>query len=121
MSITRHPDFLKIKPYIKLSFYKRDANEERGPRWRIGFYEMPKEILKIALKLEMPCVSCGEKIYPIRGSVKGLYYSCTCMLKKSLACCRKKEAEVEYYTVREHVGDYTPNPNQLELPYLELE
>ena len=104
-----------VKEYLRIEYYDRDGGHE-NPRIRIELKSLPMALWRKFQVVEMPCVSCGNPIYPLRarkGSLPGsLYYACTCPLEVRMGCARGGRAALEYERFRGHVG---PPPAQMSL------
>jgi hypothetical protein len=103
-SITTHPTWKTIAPFITLQVYGRDNG-----RIRIELKPMPPKILRRALRIIVACAGCGKPIRPIRkrrAPLRGeevaehMYYACTCPLPVNLSCSRSMGAKEEYLRVQ---------------------
>ncbi len=110
-SIVQHPAWERLRKYFKIEVYARDGGAVR-PRVRIEMLPMSTIDRVFALAVEMPCVSCGRTIHPIRrrasppkrGPSKNLYYAPCCPLDVNIGCSRGSAARDEYITVKTMVG-----------------
>ena len=98
MSLTAHPEWKNISPWIRIVAYDRDGGHAH-PRKRINI--APIDDVKLAeflQSLTMPCVTCGREIHPIRFSRDWnmMYVAVTCPLTISIACARARAASEEY-------------------------
>ncbi len=101
MSITIHPIWYRIRPYLTVDRYDRDGGHE-DPRIRIGFSGMPTQLGVEAAYIQMPCVepSCQRPINPLRrregDDWSRLYYAPCCPVTTRASCSRGGAAADEY-------------------------
>lgn len=118
MSITCHPDWPLIRPWIVIQRYGRDTGPN-GARARIEFKRPHDGVLvRRFLALTMPCVACGRTIHPIRergGQWNGqLYYAATCDSSITLSCRNGGKSRQEYMAVRRAIAEWQPEPPVLQ-------
>lgn len=110
MSITVHPLFERLAPYIKIEMYARDGGHQK-PRRRIELNSqlMDKDLLQAALAVTVACCACGQAISPFRPRQKGsgeragpprhVYVAVACDLATNLGCSRGTAARDEYIRI----------------------
>jgi len=104
MTLTEHPLFAKLKPFVRIELYSRDGGH-KNPRFRISLRdrEMDERLLLKAGLVQVHCVACGAVINPVRrsaGRTSYVYIAVTCPLALNIACSRNPAARDEYQRVR---------------------
>lgn len=96
-----------LAPYIKVQKYVREGGGSKNPRFRLELKKtIPEQDFEYALHLTTKCVSCGEKIHPVRKRSGGTgYIAVTCPLSVNVACSRNHAAaSTEYKRIAKLVG-----------------
>lgn len=123
MSLLNSQCFPLLRPYISIEEYSRDGGHE-NPRFRIEL-RAPVPVMRDALNLRLPCVACGQPMYPFRmrsgsrlkDNAAGIYYAAACPLATNISCSRGMQASKEYIRVRAAVlGLPEPKTPQGDLP-----
>lgn len=104
-SITEHPFWKEIKPFVRFEIYRREGGGSRNPRFRIGLSNsITHELACEALLVKIGCATCGDSISPFRFRDKGrknIYFAATCPLRVSIGCSRSSKASEEYKKIYE--------------------
>lgn len=105
MSLTQHPLWPALQPFVLGYTYKsRDGTRFTSRFDMRRLKNASPMLLKSFLKMEMPCVRCGETIHPVRvrtagpgGRLKqsGFYASSTCPASVNSGCARSRAASDE--------------------------
>jgi hypothetical protein len=101
MSITSHPIWERVRPYLTIDHYDRDGGHA-DPRIRIGFSGLPQPLGIEAAHVQMRCVepSCQRPINPLRrregDDWTRLYYAPCCPVTTRARCSRGAAAAAEY-------------------------
>lgn len=114
-SMTHHPLFKQIAPYIKIEKYARDGGH-KNPRRRIELRsDIPVQLVKKALGLEVKCCACSNPIHPFRPRLRGqgdrpeiprhIYVAVACDLATSVGCSRGLSAKNEYLQIEKTVAE----------------
>ena len=101
MSILAHPEWPRIRPFIRIDYYGRDTSRHKT-RFRIELKNVPKGDAPWLLAVRIPCVACEKIIQPIRGrngKATHLYYGCSCSPPHQ----RGRAARDEYNAVEAHI------------------
>lgn len=101
-SILSHPLWPSFRCYVKLISYNRDANKKGEPRWRFDFKSMP-ELEEYVPKVSIRCVTCRERIHPIRkyGNSSSYFLAVSCDRNQNDKCNHSEEASKEYIKIKE--------------------
>ena len=103
-SVTHHPLWKEIEPFVEFQIYKREGGGSKNPRFRIGLTRaIPEEVAQRALLCQVKCSNCGAKINPFRirntrtQTLAGnIYFAATCPLQIRMGCSRSASATLEY-------------------------
>jgi hypothetical protein len=110
MSITSHPLWEDLKPFIIIETYDRDGGHP-NPRHRIELsIPLHHPLFLQAIAISIPCAACKSLISPfrtrnpkLRGNPSGrLYFAATCPLNVNTSCSRGLAAKYEYINVINH-------------------
>jgi hypothetical protein len=130
MALMDHPLWSELLPYVRIEIYGRDGGPKH-PRHRIEVEELPQPLRLKALACEVPCISCGHSIHPIRQrqvtrrgirqTHRGaLYYANSCPLEVRVGCSRGDASRDDYQRVKRAVdgsGGGTPPQAPPVLPW----
>lgn len=110
MSILTHPQWAKIRTYLRVEAYDRDTNANGDVRHRLEV-AMPEDIpTRVWLKgIHTPCPRCGQPVKPVRERVSWTtwYYAVACALDDKPSCARSREAAAEYRAI---IADLQAHP-----------
>ncbi len=111
MSLTAHPLWSEIAPFIRIEVYAKDGGHKK-PRFRLEFSGGVTQAQKRKwIDITTPCAACGSTIHPVRErkpvckapNIGRIYIAPCCPLSVNAGCSRGNAAHDEYLAIRKTV------------------